>query len=356
MKICFIAPASNYHTQKWCKYFVEQGHEVHVVSFQQGDLPGVTQHWIDTGAGVGDSDVGKLKYLTQGRKLKKCIETIQPDILNVHYATSYGTAAALAGIKHYVLSVWGSDIYEFPRKSIIHKWMLKYSLFAAERIFSTSQAMADEANKYTKKDITITPFGVNMELFHPQKRDKVHESFVIGTVKSLAHVYGIDVLLKATKRITECRPDIPLQVRIAGKGPQAEELCRLAKDLGIEKLVHWLGFISQEQAAYEWANMDIGVVPSRAESFGVSAVEAQACGRPVIITDIPGLKEATEPGKTSVVIDVEDVEGLAQAVIHLYDHQDELERMGKYGRTSVEQRFELNACFRHIENCFRIDK
>ena len=72
----------------------------------------------------------------------------------------------------------------------------------------------------------------------------------------------------------------------------------------IDSIVKWLGFISQEDAAKEWANMDIGIIPSvsDSESFGVSAVECQACGVPVIISDIPGLEESTCPGKSSLVV------------------------------------------------------
>ena len=84
-----------------------------------------------------------------------------------------------------------------------------------------------------------------------------------------------------------------MQLRIAGKGPQENEYKALAKELGIENITNWLGFIPQEQAALAWACMDCGILPSESESesFGVSAVEAQACCTPVIISDIPGLME-----------------------------------------------------------------
>lgn len=58
----------------------------------------------------------------------------------------------------------------------------------------------------------------------------------------------------------------------------------------------------KEQAACESANMDCAIIPSESESFGISAVEAQACSCPVIISDIPGLMEATNPGVTSLVV------------------------------------------------------
>lgn len=194
MRICFVAPANNYHTQKWCKWFLEHGHEIHVISFVKGTIANAAVHVIDAGVKTEDKDLQKLKYLFTGKQLKNIISDIKPDIISVHYATSYGTAAALSGLKDYILSIWGTDIYGFPNKSIFHKMLLKFSLRKAEHIFSTSKAMADEAHKYTERQIEITPFGVDTTLFHPDKRrrKKGQDDFIIGTVKALMPKYGIE--------------------------------------------------------------------------------------------------------------------------------------------------------------------
>lgn len=356
MRICFLAPANNYHTKKWCKWFSEQGHEVHVVSFIDSDVSNVTIHYINTGTDVGASDMSKLKYLTKARAVKKTVDAINPDVINVHYATSYGTVAALAGLKKYVLSVWGSDVYDFPKKSKLHKALLKFSLSRAAYLFSTSQAMADETHKYTKKKIEITPFGVDMELFNPDKRTrKMDDYFVVGTVKALTPKYGIDYLLKAVAIIKKEHPEIPIQLRIAGKGEQETQYKNLAKDLGINQITTWLGFISQEDAAKEWANMDLAVVPStlESESFGVSAVEAEACGTPVIISNIPGLMEATLPGVTSVVVPRKNEEALAKAIVELYNTSEKRLSLGIEGRKFACSTYELNKCFDKTQSNFK---
>lgn len=362
MKICFIAPADNYHTKKWCDWFNNRGHQIDVVSFTEGTIEGCNVHYIDSGAGVLGSDTQKLKYLLQAKKVHKIINEIKPDIINAHYATSYGTVAALAKLPPYYLSVWGSDVYDFPKKSILHRMMLQFSLNKATYLFSTSKAMAEEAAQYTKKPFEITPFGVNCELFSPNKtrssESKVVETkdgrnYVIGTVKSLSDKYGIATLLRAAALLKEKYPKVPLQLRIAGKGPQESEYKALAIELGIESITHWLGFISQEQAAIEWANMDCGIIPSESESFGVSAVEAQACGTPVIISDIPGLMEATMPGKTSVVIPRKNPQRLAQAMYEMYVDSNKRNELGQSGRQFVVEAYELNDCFERIEKNYQ---
>lgn len=350
MKICFIAPADNYHTIKWCNWFRGRGHEIHVVSFAYSEIDGVTVHSINSNVDVHGSDFGKLKYLKYAGSVKRIVEQIKPDVINVHYATSYGTVVALSGLKGYVLSVWGSDIYDFPRKSLFHKSMLKFSLSRAKYIFSTSNAMAEETRKYTKKKIEITPFGVDTELFSPNKRnrDLSDVDFVVGTVKALTPKYGIEYLLKAVAMIKNDYPQIPIKLRIAGKGSHEKEYKSLAISLEIDDITTWLGFIPQEQAAKEWANMDVAIVPSICESFGVSAVEAQACSTPVIISDVPGLMEATSPEQTSMVVPRKDEKALAEAIVNLYENPMMRENMGNEGRRFVGENYELNQCFEKI--------
>lgn len=348
MKICFLAPANNYHTKKWCKWFADHDHEVHVVSFVEDDIANAIVHFIDTGTSVDANDSRKLKYLLKARTVKRIVDKIDPDIVNAHYATSYGTVAALSGIKNYALSLWGTDVYEFPNKGVFHKYLLKFSLFGAKYIFSTSNAMAEETGKYTKKDIYITPFGVDMKLFNPKKRNRSDEEFIIGTIKKLEPVYGIEYILKAVELIIKRRPDIRLKVRIAGNGTHEHYYKKMAEDLGVSSIISWLGFIPQSQAAVEWANMDVAVIPSIQESFGVSAIEAQASGVPVIISNVSGLKETTRPEETSIVVNVGASEEIANSIIYLYDNKKKLRMMGNMGRHFVEKEYDLDKCFNYI--------
>lgn len=352
MIICFLGPANSTHIIKWAKWFSSRGHEIHIITFSPGKIDGAVVHLIDIGVDTNGSDFGKLKYLFTGRKIKNLLDIIQPDVINAHYATSYGAAMALSGIKGYALSVWGSDIYDFPKKSPLHKALLKFSLKKAGCLFSTSKAMADEAAKYTDRVFEITPFGVDLDLFNPNKRRNKtsDDSFIIGTVKGLSDKYGIRYILEAAAAIKR-ENDIPIAVRIAGKGPQEQEYHQLAENLGIKDNTKWLGFVSQEQAAEEWANMDIAIIPStlESESFGVSAVEAQACGTPVIISDIPGLMEATKPGETSIVVKRNSTKELVSAILRLYGDAEERRRLGNNGLEYVRRNYELNHCFEHVE-------
>lgn len=350
MKICFLAPANNYHTKKWCEYFKSKGHEVHVISFTNDLIDGTTVHYINTKVNVDDSDLKKIKYLSQVKKVKKIIKEIKPDIINAHYATSYGMVAALCKFK-FILSVWGSDVYSFPKKSFIHKLYLKYILKKANCIFSTSNAMKEELKKYTSKKIYITPFGVKMELFNPDKKDNRYKKyFTIGTVKSLKEKYGIRYIIEAASLLNK---DITnLKVIIAGSGNQEQELKELAKEKNVD--VDFLGTISQEEAASLWANLDVGIIPSieDSESFGVSVIEAQASCVPVVVTNVPGLLETTSPD-SRMVVQKKNVEQISNCIKELYSNNKLRQSLGKKGRKYVLENYEYSKCFKYIEKLFK---
>lgn len=190
-----------------------------------------------------------------------------------------------------------------------------------------------------------------MTLFTPKKRTQ-HEGFVIGTVKTLERKYGIDTLLRGCALLHDKRPDLDVRVRIAGKGSLEKELRALASTLGMDGYLTWLGFISQQEAAREWASFDVACIESESESFGVSAVEAQASGTPLVISDVPGLMEACDDGRTAFVTPRRDPEAVASALEALADDPEKREFMSAEGRAYVERAYEINACFKRVDEIY----
>jgi glycosyltransferase involved in cell wall biosynthesis len=356
MVICFLANAKSTHTEKWCKFFIEKGHEVHLLSFFQGSIEGVQMHFIDTGlTSYWVSDMKKLRYLVNCKKIRNIINEINPDIIHAHNVSSYGFVCALAGIHPYILSAWGRDVYDAPQKSFLHRIMIKYCLKQADYLFSTSNAMKKEMLQYTHKEILVTPFGVDTDLFKPVSTVRPGSGiFRIGIIKALRYKYGIDYLLRALRIILDTCPECDIELQIAGNGPQEEEFKRLSKSLDLENNVRWLGRINQSGVIAALQSIDVALITSilDSESFGVSAIEAQACGVPVIVTDVGGLTESTCPGKTSLVVPPKDSQAIANAVIKLMRDEQLRKDMGRAGREFVIENFKLEDNFSQVEKLY----
>ncbi len=354
MKICYLADINNYHTIKWCSYFASKGYEIIVISLSNGKIKGCKTYCFKYQDVKKLSTIEKIGYLKNIKKIKEIIYKEKPDILHSHYASSYGLIGNLTKFKPHIVSLWGSDIYIFPRKSFLHKLIIKKVLNGTNHIFSTSRCMSEEASKYIKKDIIIpiTPFGVNIDLFKSYGKKK-HDSFIIGVNKSLEKISGIDILLKAYKKFKEENPEVNSELRIAGKGSQYGELSVLARELNIEKDVIFYGFLNEQKIVEFLNKLDLAIYPSRSESFGVSAIEAQACELPVIASDVDGFKESTIPNETALLFKKEDVENLYKLIQLIYDNPCKRKTMGLQGRSYVEKNFNLQDNFNYVDRLYQ---
>ncbi|MBM6861674.1 glycosyltransferase, partial [Clostridium saudiense] len=243
------------------------------------------------------------------------------DILHAHYASSYGLLGALSNYHPYVVSLWGSDILLFPKEGLIQREIIKYNLRKADRVFSTSKYMMEEANNYTNKKIDITPFGIDLSIFNNRNIRKDDE-LVIGIVKSLEKIYGIDYLINAFSILLRKYPQYNIKLKILGEGTQKRALEKLAEDLSISERVEFLESRDLIGVSDFYNEIHIGVFPSLSESFGVTILEAQACGVPVVVSDIKAFYESTIPGETSLICKVKDVDSIVEALENILLNKD----------------------------------
>lgn len=356
MKICYLADASSDHTKKWCKFFKDKGYDIHVISLTSGQIDGVKVHCLNVNSNKvhGESSFYKITYIFEMFKIKRILKEIKPDIVHAHYASSYGLMGSLLNYHPYVLSIWGSDVYEFPLKGRIFKSIIKYNLRKADKILSTSRAMAEETKKYTKKSIYITPFGVDRNIFKPIKSIKENNSkrsnILIGTVKTLDHKYGIKYLIKAFAMLKEDFNNVKLE--IAGNGNEKRELKDLCSKLNLNEDVKFLGRLNQNEVVQAFNRFDIAVFPSNSESFGVAAVEAQACGTPVIVSNVGGLPEATSQGYSSIIVEPRNPFEIYTALKKLIEDTNLRTQMGKNGVEFVKKNYDIIDNFNYINSIY----
>ena len=152
MKLCYLADAKSSHTQKWVTFFANRNNEVHLISFQNADIPNVIFHPIKITLPIRISPVApsysKIGYLFYLNKIKRLIHQIAPDIVHAHWATSYGLMGAYSSYHPFVLSTWGSDVFDFPARSFLHKRIIYYSINKADYITATSNILTQETQKY----------------------------------------------------------------------------------------------------------------------------------------------------------------------------------------------------------------
>jgi len=345
MKILLLSDVNSAHTQKWALGLASSGLKIGIFSLRKPESDWYSNMGIEVYSENNSATTAfwKLMYLTSIGKLKKVIKEFKPDIVHAHYASSYGLLGAMTGFHPYMISVWGSDVYDFPEKFFLNSYILKYNLNHADKILSTSHSMAKETAKFSNKEITVIPFGIDLNIFKKQKIDSLFKvgEIVIGTIKSLEDKYGINYLIEAYDILKKRNVNVAMKLLIVGRGSMMDELKDLCTQKGIENEVVFTGLIPQKLVPDYHNMMDVYVSLSLddSESFGVAAIEASACSKPVVVTDVSGFMEATKDGVTGLIVPRRNAEAAADAIEKIIFNKEYAKTLGENGRRNVEENY-----------------
>jgi glycosyltransferase involved in cell wall biosynthesis len=249
----------------------------------------------------------------------------RPDVIHAHVYSS-GVPAVLIGKVYKIPVVITEHFSGFPRGLVrgIERLKAKFALEHAALVCPVSEDLKRHIESYRiRAKFQVIPNVVNTSLFYPseenpQKR-KSGKKYIL-LVAMLNPIKGVPYLLKALAMLKEKRNDFILD--IIGDGPNRAEYEKLAHRLDIAKVVHFHGLKTKQEIAEFMKRCDFFVLPSLFETFGVVLIEAMACGKPVIATNIGGPKEIVteEVGK---LVSPGNAGALAQAIDFMLDHYQE---------------------------------
>ncbi|MCM8822037.1 MAG: glycosyltransferase [Candidatus Omnitrophica bacterium] len=224
-------------------------------------------------------------------------------------------------------------------KKAIHWKIEKFTSFLCPLIISNSKAgkrvLIEKAGVNPYK-IRVIPNGIDLE----QIREKLklaktfhHTEIIVGSIGNLRKAKGYNVLIDAAEII--CKKRKGIRFEILGKGPLESRLKEKIQKLNLVESVKLYGFV--EDVYNYMVNFDIVVIPSIWEGFPVVALEAMACGKPVIATDAGDLPEIVENGKTGIIVEHGKPEALANAIILLLSKPEMRRQMGNNALKRVEK-------------------
>jgi glycosyltransferase involved in cell wall biosynthesis len=194
--------------------------------------------------------------------------------------------------------------------------------------------------------IFVVPYGVDLKRFNPaekgetfKKRFNYGDARIILTVGRLNYQKGFQYLLKAMPIILRHIRDVKLV--IVGDGELWSYLRNLSSSLGLSDNVIFAGSLHQSKIPDAYASADVFVLPSLFESLGISLLEAQAMGKPVVATRVGGAPEALAEDKSGILVEPKKPNDLAEAIIKLLRDQNLANSMGQYARKFMENNFDL---------------
>ncbi len=310
-----IAPGFSADESDWCipalldlVRALSRAHEVRVFALR---YPPRRSRYVVHGARVNAlgggtaAGFGRLPLLAGAMRRIVAAGRRDPfDVLHGFWADEPGflavTAGRLLGVPS-VVSVAGGELVGFPdlgyggQLSRVNRWMADRCLTTARRVTVGSGQLGRVVAERSGSSPLILPFGVDTRRFSPTGLRGSDSPFLrLLHVGSLTPVKDQATLLRAFARVAGKRPDIALDV--AGDGPLREPLATLAERLGLGDRVRFLGAVPHDRLPTLYRTADLFVLSSRHESQGLAALEAAACGTPVVGTAVGVIPELGSPG------------------------------------------------------------
>lgn len=356
----FIGGVENY-VHSLSRELVELGHDVTVLC---ADEPESKKEDLIDGIRVRRLPyIGKIANTNITPSLPFEIMREKFDLVHTHLPTPWsadvsGLAAALKG-KPLVLTYYNDIVGEGRARQIARLYngtCLKLLLRRASKIIVIQPDYVDSSPhlRGLRDKIETIPVGVDLSRFSPTGDATDGETLFFLSCLDRYHSYkGLDDLLEALVLVKEDYPEVKLLV--GGGGELLDHYRGMTRDLCLEDNVEFLGFIPEDMLAKRYNKSDVFVLPSNSrsqEGFGMVALEAMACGKPVICTGIVGVAEEVEAEGAGLTVEDCDAEDLAGAIVHLLENRSEALRMGEVGRRLAEERYSWKTVAKRVEEVY----
>ena len=317
----------------------KKGHEIHFITYSQPVRlallnPNVHYHEVHV------PEYPLFHYqpyeLALSSKLVDMVKLYKIDVLHVHYAIPHAYAGYMAkqmladeGIHiPMVTTLHGTDI-TLVGNHPFYKPAVNFSINKSDVVTSVSQSLKDDTYRLfdITNDIVVIPNFI--EIYKEKTSDSPcqrsliasEEDVIITHISNFRKVKRIDDIVKI---FYEIQKEVPSKLMMVGEGPEKENAERMCEELGIQNKVIFFGNSNEIEEIL--CLTDLFLLPSETESFGLAALEAMACGVPVISSNSGGLPEVNKDGFSGYLSDVGDVAKMSSDAISLLKDKEKLKQ------------------------------
>lgn len=320
-----------------------RGHEIHFITYSQPVRlallnPNVHYHEVNV------PEYPLFHYqpyeLALSSKLVDMVKLFKIEVLHVHYAIPHAYAGYMAkqmlkdeGIDiPMVTTLHGTDI-TLVGNHPFYKPAVTFSINKSDFVTSVSQSLKEDTLKLfnIKKEIQVIPNFIELDKIKKEDKSPCQRSVmandeerIITHISNFRKVKRIPDIIAIFNKIQK---EIPAKLMMVGEGPEKEKAEQLCRELGIQDKVIFFGNSNEIDTIL--CQTDLFLLPSKTESFGLVALEAMACGVPVISSNAGGLSEVNKDGFSGYLSEVGDVDGMANNALKILKNQTDLDQFKK---------------------------
>ncbi len=366
MKICYLSSVLSVHDHRFLSKLIERNFETYLVTYFDGEIPEEIQKIkglkIIHQRPRHFHKLQKFLFAIKVFQFRKIIKQINPDIIHSGFVWKDGFLAALSGFHPSLLMPWGSDVLIHPQKSLICRWIVKYTIKKADMITCDCQKVKNEIIElagYPEDKIVVFPRGIDLLLFNPQKdgsgiRKNLgwERNKILIMTRSFYPVYRIDLFIEALPKIIKAEPST--RVILMGTGPEEDKLKMIIKHKNLDNFIHFARLAPNSEMPHYLNASDIYVSSSLSDGTSLSLLEAMACGLPVVVTKVPAIMEWVKDKVNGLVVPKENITALSNAIISLLKNSFFREKMRNRNLKVVQERANWEKNFNKLENIYSI--
>jgi len=355
LRIAFLSIGRHLHTERWIRWFAERGDDCHLLTVQPGPIEGVTVHDIRRGGGPKP-----WRYWRSLAAVKSRLAELQPDLLNTHFLTGYGYWGDFSGFRPNVLTVWGDDVYVTPHEHALKGWLARRALGHADFVTGDSADILEASCRLgaSAERCYEVLWGVDFESFRPDRPQKIREQLgieasatVLFSPRSFTQpYYNIDVIIEAAARVLSER--LQAHVIFAGYEGDQTPFVERARRAGLVERTHFVGRIPHGEFGAYLAASDVFISVPSVDATAVSLLEAMACGRAIVVSDLPSSTEWIGHEEQGLVVAPRDVEGLERALRRMVDEPHTRQRMGAAALEVARRYADFDGNMRRVATLF----
>jgi glycosyltransferase involved in cell wall biosynthesis len=304
--------------------------------------------------------IGKIANTNITPSLPLALSVGDHDIIHTHLPTPWSAdwSAIISKTRRIPLiltyhnDISGAGIYRLFA-DLYNKTLLKFLLKTAKFIIITNPRFKSRHLVPYLDKVIVIPNSVDTTVFKPVPEPKRGDILFIGVLDKFHHYKGLDNLISAVRLLKQSNPSIKLI--IGGTGTEIGYFKNLTEMMGISENVSFMGHVLREDLVRLYNSCTIFVLPSTdptREGFGIVLLEAMACGRPVITTDITGVAEDVRNFRSGICVEPGNVEDLAKAINQILPDENLANQMGMAGRTLVEEKYSSEVVANQIEHVY----
>ncbi len=295
--------------------------------------------------------------------LKQVLRRIQPDLVQAGPLQRSAFLAALSGFRPLVSMSWGYDLIQDASRNALWGWATRNTLKRSAAMVGDCETIRKLAVSFGMPDerIVTFPWGVDLRHFSPPEHegkprtnhaDATRQPFTLLSTRGWEPIYGVEVIARAFVRAARQRPE--LHLFMLGNGSQASMLRQIFHQAGVQERVHFPGQINQTDLPRHYRSTDLYLSASHSDGTSISLLEALACGRPVLVSDIPGNREWITPGVEGWLFPDGDEVALADAIEQAASDPARLSHMGEAARSLAQKRADWDRNFPQLFKAYEL--